>query len=184
MKFWNSEHCIPNLNVIVCAEVETPKFPFKEGFISKMVLDKKNPDQGTTTQMKIFVVMRTQRNRKQGLWRLATTPTLRAKIGWWLRVGSGEGQGAVVQVVQASLWRGARLWSWNPCWAFRGTWSSDSPPSSPRHRSRQRWRPAIMCSYEILDEYNFCLTFILDIDENRKEWLNIIFHPLQPSSGL
>ena len=40
MMFWNSKHCIPNLNVMVCAEVETPKFPFKEGFTSKMVLDK------------------------------------------------------------------------------------------------------------------------------------------------
>ena len=144
MMFWKSEHCIPNLNVIMCAEVETPKFPFKEGFISKMVLDKKAQIRGLPRK-----------------WR---------------------SEGAVVQ---ASLWRGARLWSWNPCWAFRGTWSSDSPPSSPRHRSRQRWRPAIMCSYEFLDEYNFSFNIHTGyIDENRKEWLNIIFHPLQPSSGL
>ena len=62
MMFWHSEHYIPNLNVIVCAEVETPKFPFKEGFISKRVLDKKTQIRGLPRKW-----------RSSSLWELKET---------------------------------------------------------------------------------------------------------------
>ena len=62
MMFWHSEHYIPNLNVIVCAEVETPKFPFKEEFISKMVIDKKAQIRGLPRKW-----------RSSSLWELKET---------------------------------------------------------------------------------------------------------------